>query len=219
MWHGNVDTVLKYKKKRARWENSTGNCTFDPVKKLAYSYKWWIFVKKIRGKVVFNDYTYSSSTSCHQSAVRDIMKQLRIKIDLTVYNRESLSEFSSKESPILEKLYRAVFLGEYTLNRKGLTEKTRSRAERSIKDAKKDIKQARSLGAGYPKNKLKALRKEVEESEKSRLEFNRKDRIEKTVPSKEVKEELNDLGEISFLESFNESDSLDPINMTPMARA
>lgn len=67
------------------------NVCFDPARIEASSYDWWIFVKKIRGLVVFNEYRYSNSTAKHQYKVRDLMDQLGIKIDLVVSVKESLS--------------------------------------------------------------------------------------------------------------------------------
>lgn len=60
------------------------NVSFDPSSVEAFSYGWWNFVRKINGAVVFNNYSYSSSTSKHQSKVWRQMDALGIKIDLFV---------------------------------------------------------------------------------------------------------------------------------------
>lgn len=57
------------------------NVTFDPETKQAYSHDWWRFVDVINGKVFFNTYFYSQSTSGHQSKVRSLLRSLGIKID------------------------------------------------------------------------------------------------------------------------------------------
>jgi hypothetical protein len=58
----------------------------------ATSYIWWVFlIKNSDGKIIFNDYPYSTSTRKHQ---RDVLKQLDIlgiKIDHFIESRESLS--------------------------------------------------------------------------------------------------------------------------------
>lgn len=60
------------------------NVSFDPNNLQAYSYSWWRFVEKYKGKVIFNDHFYSPSTSKHQSKVRSLMHSLGIRIDLTL---------------------------------------------------------------------------------------------------------------------------------------
>lgn len=74
--------VLNYKKKTNMYTNSTGSLTFDPVTKNAYSYKWWRFVAVVEGVVIFNNYSYSSSTSKHQYKMRSLLEQLGIKVDI-----------------------------------------------------------------------------------------------------------------------------------------
>jgi hypothetical protein len=65
---------MKYKKRQRIWEAS--NVTYNPVTKEAYSYGWWCFVKKIGNMMVFNEYSYSNTTSSHQSKVRSLLWQL-----------------------------------------------------------------------------------------------------------------------------------------------
>lgn len=60
------------------------NVTFDPEKVEATSFRWWYFVKRIGGKVVFNDYSYSSYTRRHQNKVKLLMKELGIKTDVII---------------------------------------------------------------------------------------------------------------------------------------
>jgi hypothetical protein len=71
------------------------NVTFDPNTLKAHSYNWWLFVAKIGGKVVFNNYSYSVSTSKHQSKVRGIMSKLGINIDLFVEAPEGLDNLDN----------------------------------------------------------------------------------------------------------------------------
>lgn len=60
------------------------NVSFNPVTKEAFSYDWWKFTKMIDGKLVFNNYTYSSTTNRHQSKVRSLLSTLRVKIKYTI---------------------------------------------------------------------------------------------------------------------------------------
>lgn len=54
------------------------NVTFNPENFQAYSYDWWRFTDYINGRIVFNTYTYSSSTIKHQSKVRSLLSDLGI---------------------------------------------------------------------------------------------------------------------------------------------
>lgn len=73
---------MKFMKRANIYQASNYNVTFDPNKIEARSYKWWVFVAKVEGKVIFNNYRYSNSTSKHQSKVRSLLKELNIKIDI-----------------------------------------------------------------------------------------------------------------------------------------
>jgi len=56
------------------------NVTFNPETMEAYSYAWWLFVKRIGQLNVFNSYRYSSATSGHQAGVRRLLGELGIQI-------------------------------------------------------------------------------------------------------------------------------------------
>jgi hypothetical protein len=73
---------MKYYKRLKLYKAS--NVTFNPETMVAYSYGWWEFVKVIDGKVVFNNYYYSTSTCKHQSKVMGLLSELGIKIDMTI---------------------------------------------------------------------------------------------------------------------------------------
>jgi len=70
---------MKYYKRLKIWKSS--NVTFNPETCEAHSYKWWLFVAKVKNKVVFNNYRYSVSTEKHQSKVEWLLAQLGVKID------------------------------------------------------------------------------------------------------------------------------------------
>lgn len=80
---------MKYYKRAGIYRAS--NVSFNPETCEAHSYGWWCFVRKVGGKVVFNRYRYSVSTSKHQNKVRTLLAQLGIRIDLEVSTSCSLT--------------------------------------------------------------------------------------------------------------------------------
>lgn len=83
---------LKLKKSTGRYEAS--NVMFDPANMVATSFDWWYFVKRIGGKVVFNDYSYSSFTTRHQRKVRNTMEALGIRVDVEIEAPKGLQDLS-----------------------------------------------------------------------------------------------------------------------------
>lgn len=83
------------KLKKTTGEYVASNVSFNPETLEATSFKWWYFVKRIGGKVVFNDYRYSSFTSRHQNKVRLLMKRLGIKIDLEIEAPKGLQDLQA----------------------------------------------------------------------------------------------------------------------------
>lgn len=73
---------MKFIKSRNQFEAS--NVSFNVLTEVALSYNWWIFVKRINGKLVFNNYGYSVSTRKHQSKVRNLLNKLGKTIDLVI---------------------------------------------------------------------------------------------------------------------------------------
>lgn len=89
--------------KRAKiYQCSNYNCTFDPAKVEAHSYRWWRFAAVIEGLVVFNNYRYSVTTAKHQSKVRSLMNDLGIKIDLELPLSRGIRHNQTLEEMILE---------------------------------------------------------------------------------------------------------------------
>lgn len=71
------------------------NVTFNPATCQAFSYGWWCFVKRIRGKVIFNSYRYSVTTAKHQRRVRDLLAELGIDVYREVQVSGGLQGISS----------------------------------------------------------------------------------------------------------------------------
>jgi len=101
---------MNYCKKRDRFEAS--NVYFREKEVYGVSYNWWVFVKKIKGLVVFNDYNYSRSTIKHQNKVRRLLRELGINVDRTVFIRASLENINSlkalKEAELMQAKMNAV---------------------------------------------------------------------------------------------------------------
>lgn len=106
---------LKYMKRAGIYQGSNYNVTFNPKTNRAVSYKWWTFVAKIEGKLVFNNYRYSVSTAKQQSKVRSLLQELNIKIDIEmplpkgIESGDSLAEMILKsEEHLCDKFFAEV---------------------------------------------------------------------------------------------------------------
>lgn len=87
--------VMKYYKKAGIYKNSTGSCTYSPEREEAHSYNWWCFLKRINGVLVFNDYSYSVSTTAHQSRIRSMLSQEGKEIGLFINAPRGLDDLGS----------------------------------------------------------------------------------------------------------------------------
>lgn len=63
---------------------TASNVTYDPTTHKAFSYGWWGFVWLIEGRLVFNNYYYSNTTTKHQSKVRSLLWNHGTRPDLTL---------------------------------------------------------------------------------------------------------------------------------------
>ncbi len=86
---------MKFKKRKGLYEAS--NVTLDPITLNAYSYRWWRFLAKVEGRLVFNNYGYSNSTVRHQWKVRAVLRELGVAPDFYLplpkgINSESLED-------------------------------------------------------------------------------------------------------------------------------
>ncbi len=83
------------------WQNKklqvykASNVEFSLMNTTAYSYGWWRFLERINGKLVFNSYSYSNSTSKHQSKVLNLLEHLGLNIDLYIEAPDGLQSLSS----------------------------------------------------------------------------------------------------------------------------
>ncbi len=75
--------TLKYFSRTDTYKNSTGTNRVNLIDHTAYSYDWWLYYTKYKGRTVFNHTTYSSSTSKHQ---RDALNILNSPPTFVLYN-------------------------------------------------------------------------------------------------------------------------------------
>ncbi len=96
---------LKFFKRLNVYKNSTNTVSFNPVLQEAWSYNWK-FLSKVEGMLVFNDYVWSVTTSCHQSAVSALLRELGLKY-IRVDLGSERPERRTKET--VKKLYKNMF--------------------------------------------------------------------------------------------------------------
>lgn len=187
--YGAVSERIKYYPRLGIWKNSTGNVTFDPAKVEAISYNWWVFVKKINGKVIFNGYRYSSSTSAQLSLVRDLLNNLGIKIDVEVNIKnslDSLSSFSEAADDILREIANCTIYLENPRRKKSKDDWY----QKQIKELWNNFKVLKSLGSTVKKSDFKAVLNNARMAEKARLKELTEKRVKRAEVLKQAKQVL-----------------------------
>jgi len=162
------------------FKGRNGNCTFDPVSMQAHSYKHWRFVDIIKGKVVFNQYRYSHTTSTHQQMVLSVLCSLGIKIDLEVDMYESLTSFTTNALPAM---YCKLAGFEVVLNRKGVRAKTKDQYNSLVLEVKSKITSAKRLGAVCSKKCIAEIYAEAKQQELKRLSKLASERVSRACES------------------------------------
>jgi len=165
----------------------------DLKKIQATSYDWWVFVKNLKGKVVFNDYYYSSPTRYHQVGTKALLKKLGVKVDVHVSTRYSLSDLN----PHVEDLFRSICQHEAKIARPRTQERTRVSLRDSIEHCKAEIKLFRSLGAKLSPETRDKIRAEVNAVENSREATQRNEEALKAERAKRA--EIKDILDNSFV--------------------
>jgi hypothetical protein len=140
--------------------------TFDVSKCEARSYKHWVYVSRIKGKVVFNDYKYSVTTGGHQSDMRRLLESLGIKVHLFVYTHADLSKF---ETEALKEMYERRVAVEIAMTRKGTNPAKNLARVKEIKAIDRDMAKARALGAKLTRKEMAEIKAYLLESEKRRI--------------------------------------------------
>lgn len=188
------------------WTDGVNN-EFDATIFEARSYRHWLYLTKIGGKVVFNNYYYSSQTAYHQSHMRDLLKQLKIKIDVEVSMRCSLSKIKYES---LKYVYERLYLLEIKLPR--IPKAKVEGLKKDVQDCKDEIKVLRSLGAKFSKKDRADLKKNLIEADAERLKQARAERAESNKLKTTVKPKVSDLGPID-LGIFDDVSDLSEVNI------
>jgi hypothetical protein len=72
------------------YQNATKTNVLNLDNLTAISYNWWTYLKVIDGKLTFNAYRYSQTTSKHQRQTLNVLKSMGITVENVVNQRESL---------------------------------------------------------------------------------------------------------------------------------
>lgn len=176
---------LKYFKKSNLWKNSTGTNVFNPETLEARSYSHWLYLRKVNGKVVFNNYRYSPTTTQHQYALEDLLKELHIKVSYFVSSVRSLSNLQG----ILEDNYRKIYSYEWKLENNRLTNKTKEKYQNIVRQEKKDTTELiTSLKIeDLSKSEKESIKIRVEESEAQSKKYNIEEKAKKKIIDKKMK--------------------------------
>lgn len=140
-------------KTRNEYVGCNRKCRFYADEIEATSYGYWVFVKKINGKVIFNDYKYSHTTRRHQDAVKILLDNLGIKIDAVIYTSESLSDNSFKNDA-LDAFYKTICRLMVENNTPRIRKKTKEKNKCTIKRLKERIKLLKDMGAVYSMSRI-----------------------------------------------------------------
>ena len=117
---------------------------------MAYSYDWWAYLKPFKTEedesfLVFNNYSYSPTTSQHQSNTQSLLDELNIKIDLFLtYTNLSLTEPDCLEDEIKEATLKIEKLKE-KINSRGSWKSTNAKREASITLIREHIAKVKNL--------------------------------------------------------------------------
>jgi hypothetical protein len=187
---------MEFRPRLKIYKSSSGKNTFNPETFEAHSYGHWKYVCKIKGKVVFNDYRYSVTTSKHQSEMRSLLVQLGV--DKVVYVNQSQSLSSGI---IIDSYLHTLAQAEIELeNIKGKSKDYINKRKETIATTKATIKQLKALG-GTASVDLDYLKGNKRDAEKRRLERNRAASLEQRNKVKALKSEfgsqMNDLNEVA----------------------
>lgn len=157
-----TEAPLTFKKRRNSFESSTGNCTFSLDDCRAYSYRWWRFVdyRKELGGLVFNNYTYSSSTSKHQSKVRRLIGLLGLKVVAHIEAPRGLDDMSVAIKHYYDKLFTLEAEMRNPRRKKSL-DSYRESQHVAIHDK---IKLVKRLGGRISKADIETIANDVEDS-------------------------------------------------------
>ena len=214
MW-GSTSSGFKYRPRLKVYQDGKNN-EFDLETFNARSYRHWLYCTKIKGKVVFNNYNYSVTTNAHQHNLKDLFKQLGIKIDLQVSIHSSLSSFDYE---VLSDIYYEMFQIEIdakTARKPDVwvkcLQKTFGTRDAAILALKDHAKACKKLGARISKEKIKSIKADVKQRKARQLESQREKAKVKAELKKSLIPSLKNLDEINL--GFDKLSGLNEINLT-----
>lgn len=201
---------MKYFKTLKVYKNSSGSCLVDVENCEAWSYKWWQFVKKENGLVIFNWYGYSNSTRKHQYSAMRILEDNGIKVDLSVHSHKGLQADWKPE--VFEACYKSMFLSEYKLTKKGMSQKTKARETSNIENQKEELIKLSALKYRVSKERQKQIRDKVTADYEKTLATNREANRAKREKRKEmlvqVSHELKSLSPLNTYAVYDQLNNL-----------
>ncbi len=161
-------TSLKFFKRLNVYKNSTNTVSFNPETKQAYSYRW-NFVGMLKGRLVFNDYNWSTTTSAHQSAVRDVLRELGLKPIFGDFGPNSIDSIPYK----LNGLYVDLIDVQIEMERTRIGTYKRASLERELKERHANLKILAGMGFKLSVKRQREIRleryerahKDIEETE------------------------------------------------------
>lgn len=192
MSYSGGSTSLKYFKRLKIYKNSTDTVSFNLETKVGRSYRW-DFVGLVEGKLVFNDYKWSTTTSSHQSAVRSVLRDLGLKYIIGDFGPENIGSLGRHTVERLLKQYE-----ELSIKIESATKKTswaQQWRERSLKEVLEAIQDLESLSPRFKVSKKRRLeiKNAAEEAELNRVSELESEKCFKFLSLKEAASNLNEV--------------------------
>jgi len=161
---------LKYYTRLNTFKSRSGKVEFNPVTMIGTSYRHWTFVKKVNGKLLFNNSSYSMTTNRHQSQMRTLLNELGLKYTVIYMDSHKDLYEISKETTLSK--HRSIAALEIVTNAtKGARLKSYAHRSRihTISSLKKEIVVLESLGFKVSKKDVNQLRKTMFTNEVERV--------------------------------------------------
>lgn len=148
----------------------------------AYSYDWWKFVVTDSvGNIVFNNYTYSNTTSGHQGNVNYKLRELGLKPHLTLSRvRHSLECIETAINTEIDKIKSEIAELNKLINKKGTHRSKNEERKNEIAELEFKIKDLIDFRDNYLDKKIYPIKKSKNDYSRSECYYDEKDREEIT---------------------------------------
>lgn len=153
--------------------NVTLKLSSDLTKVEAFSYYWWKFVAIDKvGNIVFNNTTYSNSTSKHQADVKGVLQRLGLDVKIWLeYTRASINDIKESINSEIHGINNAIEALWEKINTKG-SRKAKNRERQSlITSLQYRIKDLRRYADEYIDQKLILTKKHICKSDSYKKYF------------------------------------------------